>query len=109
AHNQWHNAQSERSRGGVDSSPWRHRADRNFPYQSAHPPDATAATPSQILPSLMPVEQLIIRAGKKPLSPRGIMRTDGYGVNSQPRPAGLATANRDTCHHAGTLIQTVRP
>ena len=38
----------------------------------------------------MPVEQLIIRAGKKPLSPRGIMRRDGYGVNSQPRLVGLA-------------------
>src|SRR5215510_9797490 len=41
-------------------------------------------------PSLMPVEQLIIRAGKKPLSPRGIMRRDGYGVNSQSRLVGLA-------------------
>jgi len=41
----------------------------------------------------MPVEQLIIRAGKKPLSPRGIMRMDGYGVNLQLRLVGLSTAS----------------
>jgi hypothetical protein len=48
----------------------------------------------------MPVEQLIIRAGKKPLSPRGIMRMDGYGVNSQSRLVGLARRQWGCGDHA---------
>ena len=44
----------------------------------------------------MQVEQLIIRAGKKPLSPRGIMRMDGYGVNYNPLLWGWSTARGDS-------------
>src|SRR5262245_9983192 len=93
AHNRWHNARSERSRGGVDSSLWRHRADRNFPYQSAHLPDATAAAPSQVLPSLMQVEQLIIRAGKKPIAPGGLCGWTAPVSTHNPVLWGLSTAS----------------
>ena len=70
---------------------------RNSPYQSAYPPDATAAAPSQVLPSLMQVEQLIIRAGTKPIAPGGLCgwtaavsnaTTPSYGAC--PPPAGAA-------------------
>src|SRR5262249_30960644 len=91
---QWHNAPSARSRGGAGSSPWRYRADRNFPCQSAHPPDATAAVPSQILPSLMSVEQLSIRAGKKPIAPGGFGGWTAPVSARTPLLRGLSAASR---------------
>jgi len=55
----------------------------------------------------MPVEQLIIRAGKKPLSPRGIMRMDGCGVNSQPRLVGPARRQWGCGDHAYPVFSEV--
>jgi hypothetical protein len=55
----------------------------------------------------MQVEQLIIRAGKKSLLPRGIMRMDGYGVNTLVQPGGnmqavlfAASPGKTTCSPA---------